>query len=234
MKAAKNAYNIYCDESGHLQRMQQNVMVLGALHIPKNRVSDITNSLKQLKKKHGLNEHWELKWAKISNAKLDYYKGLIDYFMDEPDLSFRCIVIPDKETLDHKRFDRTDDDFYYVMFFYALKKLIENENIYDIYFDFKDAFQNEKLNVLKRYLQNHCNIADRNLRLHIIQSHVSQFIQFTDLLIGIVAYANKHLETNSAKLELVNYTHNRVRESLISSTVLHKKKFNVFVWSARK
>ena len=226
-------YSIFCDESGHLLDLQQKVMVLGALQAPKGRVASISAKLKQIKRDHGLNEHWELKWTKISNSKIDYYKSIIDYFMDEKDLHFRCVVVPDKNILDHERFDRSHDDFYYVMFYYALREMIYNRNSYDVFFDYKDAFQSEKLYVLKKYLQDQCVINVDSLRLHTIQSYESQLIQLTDLLIGVIGYANKEIKSSAAKTELVDYTQSQVKVSLVRSSALFNKKFNVFVWSPR-
>ncbi|HQG94166.1 MAG TPA: DUF3800 domain-containing protein [Candidatus Syntrophosphaera sp.] len=229
----KMRYSIFCDESGHLLDLQQKVMVLGALQAPKERVASISAKLKQIKRDHGLNEHWELKWTKISNSKIDYYKSIIDYFMDEKDLHFRCVVVPDKNILDHERFDRSHDDFYYVMFYYALREMIYNRNSYDVFFDYKDAFQSEKLYVLKKYLQDQCVINVDSLRLHTIQSYESQLIQLTDLLIGVIGYANKEIKSSAAKTELVDYTQSQVKVSLVRSSALFNKKFNVFVWSPR-
>ncbi len=226
-------YSIFCDESGHLLDLQQKVMVLGALQAPKARVASISAKLKQIKRDHGLNEHWELKWTKISNSKIDYYKSIIDYFMAEKDLHFRCVVVPDKNILDHERFDRSHDDFYYVMFYYALREMIYNRNSYDVFFDYKDAFQSEKLYVLKKYLQDQCVINVDSLRLHTIQSYESQLIQLTDLLIGVIGYANKEIKSSAAKTELVDYTQSQVKVSLVRSSALFNKKFNVFVWSPR-
>lgn len=226
-------YSIFCDESGHLLDLQQKVMVLGALQAPKERVASISAKLKQIKRDHGLNEHWELKWTKISNSKIDYYKSIIDYFMAEKDLHFRCVVVPDKNILDHERFDRSHDDFYYVMFYYALREMIYNRNSYDVFFDYKDAFQSEKLYVLKKYLQDQCVINVDSLRLHTIQSYESQLIQLTDLLIGVIGYANKEIKSSAAKTELVDYTQSQVKVSLVRSSALFNKKFNVFVWSPR-
>lgn len=233
MSMTKMRCSIFCDESGHLLDLQQKVMVLGALQAPKERVVDISAKLKQIKRDHGLNEHWELKWTKISKSKIDYYKSLIDFFMSEQDLYFRCVVVPDKSFLDHERFDRTHDDFYYVMFYYALREMIQNCNSYDVYFDYKDTFQSDKLNILKKYLQDKCEINVDNLRLHTIQSYESQLIQLTDLLIGVVGYANKGIQSSAAKTEFVSYTQSQVKVSLARSSALANKKFNVFVWSPR-
>lgn len=38
----------------------------------------------------------EMKWTKISPAKVDLYKDLVNYFFDDDDLHFRGVIIPDK------------------------------------------------------------------------------------------------------------------------------------------
>jgi carbamoylphosphate synthase small subunit len=72
-----------------------------------------------------------------------------------------------------------------------------------------------------------------SLRLHTIQSYESQLIQLTDLLIGVIGYANKEIKSSAAKTELVDYTQSQVKVSLVRSSALFNKKFNVFVWSPR-
>lgn len=66
-------YNIYCDESCHLEKDHQKVMVLGAIWCPVLKTKEILDELRDVKIKHGLSNNFELKWTKISPAKIDYY-----------------------------------------------------------------------------------------------------------------------------------------------------------------
>ena len=78
---AGQIFNIYCDESGHLERDQSNVMVLGAVWCPLEKTREIAVRLREIKQKHNLSDNFELKWVKVSPAKLRYYIDVVDYFL---------------------------------------------------------------------------------------------------------------------------------------------------------
>ena len=62
-------YNIYCDESCHLEKDGINVMVLGAVWCPQSKIREINQRIRQIKSRNGVSEYAELKWVKISPAK---------------------------------------------------------------------------------------------------------------------------------------------------------------------
>jgi len=97
-------YNIYCDESCHLEHDDINVMVLGAIWCSQSKLHDINQRIKQIKARNGISLTAELKWTKVSSAKLDLYEDLINYYFDDDDLHFRALIVPDKSKLDHERF----------------------------------------------------------------------------------------------------------------------------------
>ena len=109
-------YNIYCDESCHLQNDNSNVMVLGAVWCLKEKKREIFKRLRNIKEEHGLSSSFEIKWNKVSPAKTAFYRHLIDYFFDDDDLHFRALVVPDKSILNHEKFNQSHDDFYYKMY----------------------------------------------------------------------------------------------------------------------
>jgi len=63
-------YNVYCDESGHLEHDHLSVMVLGAVWCPLEKAAEIAGRLREIKVKHSLPASFEVKWAKVSPAKL--------------------------------------------------------------------------------------------------------------------------------------------------------------------
>ena len=73
-------YNIYCDESCHLENDNQKSMVLGGIWCPSNKIKSITMDINSIKQKHGLSKYSELKWTKISPSKLNMYEDIINYF----------------------------------------------------------------------------------------------------------------------------------------------------------
>ena len=58
-------YNIYCDESCHLQNDHSKVMVLGAIWCLKEKRKEISIRLQEIKVKHGLAANFEVKWNKV-------------------------------------------------------------------------------------------------------------------------------------------------------------------------
>jgi len=47
-------FNVYCDESCHLENDHQEVMVLGAVWCPLEKSREIMDRLREIKQKHGL------------------------------------------------------------------------------------------------------------------------------------------------------------------------------------
>ena len=62
-------FNVYCDESCHLENDHQKAMVLGAVWCPLEKIREISVRLREIKKRHGLPSDFEVKWTKISPAK---------------------------------------------------------------------------------------------------------------------------------------------------------------------
>ena len=89
-------FNIYCDESCHLEKDRQPAMVLGAVWCPLDKTREIAQRLREIKVAHGLAADFEIKWTKVSPAKLRFYLDVMDYFFDDDDLHFRALIVPDK------------------------------------------------------------------------------------------------------------------------------------------
>ena len=133
-------FNIYCDESCHLENDGQKIMVLGAVWCPLDKTREIAIRLREIKKKHGMPSPFEVKWSKVSPAKKDLYLNLIDSFFDEDSLHFRALIVPDKEKLRHDAIPGQDHDiWYYKMYFNMLKAIPRPEARYRIYLDIKDT-----------------------------------------------------------------------------------------------
>ena len=103
-------YNVYCDETCHLEHDGINVMVLGAVWCPQSKLRKINQRIKEIKARNDVSTSMELKWTKISPGKLNLYKDIVNYYFDDDDLHFRAVIIPDKSKLDHHRFHQTHDD----------------------------------------------------------------------------------------------------------------------------
>jgi hypothetical protein len=66
-------YNVYCDESCHLENDGQKIMVLGAVWCPLEQVRKISEEIREIKIKHQLSPKFEIKWTKVSPAKQAFY-----------------------------------------------------------------------------------------------------------------------------------------------------------------
>ena len=227
-------YNVYCDESGHLERDQQRVMVLGAVWCPLDKTQEIAARLREIKADHGHSSTFEVKWNKVSPSGQKLYRDLIDYFFDDDDLHFRAVVVPDKSKLDHSRFDQDHDTWYYKMYFTMLSAVLTQDHCYRIYLDIKDSRSQRKVAKLHEVLSNSVYDFSREIveRVQQVRSHEIEMLQLADLLIGAVAYENRGLSGNQGKEALVRRMKERSRYTLRHSTLLRETKLNVFIWGA--
>lgn len=232
-------YNIYCDETCHLENDGINAMVIGAVWCPQEKLREINQRIKRIKIKNGISPTTELKWTKISPAKLDVYKEMVDYFFDDDALHFRAIIIPDKSKLNHEAFHQTHDDWYYKMYFDMLKVILSPWGRYEIYIDIKDTQTFQKAQKLKEVCSNSMYDFSRSVikRLQPIRSNEIEIMQLVDILIGAVAYQNRVFSDDfvksQAKLEVIELIKERSNYSLTRTTLLREEKFNLFVWDAR-
>jgi hypothetical protein len=227
-------YNIYCDESCHLENDHLQVMVLGAIWCPLEKVKEIALQLRRIKAFHGMKPDFEVKWTKVSPAKRRFYKDLIECFFSEDNLHFRALIVPDKTKLRHEDFGQSHDDWYFKMYFDMLKVIFEPNAHYRIYLDIKDTRSAAKIAKLHDVLCNSmydfsCQIIER---VQTVRSHEVEIMQLVDLLIGAVAYVNRNLSTSETKLELINLIRERSHYSLTRTTLLREDKFNLFRWHA--
>ncbi len=239
--------NIYCDESCHLENDNEQVMALGAVYCPASKKAEIFQRLSEIKAKHNVipkhrkhpkdnRAYYEMKWNKVSNSKLGYYKEVIDYFFDDDDLHFRVLIVPDKRQLEHEKFGHTHDIFYYKMYFSMLKVIFNPEKGHNIYLDIKDTRSREKVHKLEHVLRNDKYDFAKEIiyRVQQVRSHEVELIQLADLLTGAVAYINRGLHGSTAKNKLIDQIRHRSRYSLQKSTLIREQKFNIFIWESSK
>lgn len=226
-------YNIYCDESCHLEHDQSNVMALGAIILPKDKRKEIKRRIIEIKAKHGVKSNAEIKWTKLSESCCDLYLDLVDYFFDDDDLGFR-VLVADKTHLNHEKFNQTHDDWYYKMYFDMLKVIFEPSNNYYIYIDIKDTLSAYKQHMLHNYLANkeYDFSHDMIRRIQPIRSEEVQVMQLTDILTGAVCRINRNLElpSNSPKLKIIRRIQERSKYTLVKNTALREYKMNVLIW----
>jgi hypothetical protein len=239
--------NIYCDESCHLENDGESVMALGAVFCPVSKKKEIFERLFELKKKHNLipkhkknpkdnRTYYELKWNKVSLAKISYFKDVLDYFFADDDINFRVLIVPNKAELDYGKFKHTHDTFYYKMYFSMLKAILNPEKGHHIFIDIKDTRSKEKVHKLEQVLRNDKYDYSKEIikMVQQVRSHEVELIQLADFLTGAVSYVNRGLNANKAKNILIDYIRHRSKYSLTKSTLIREQKFNIFIWESSK
>ncbi|HSN85356.1 MAG TPA: DUF3800 domain-containing protein, partial [Thermoanaerobaculia bacterium] len=131
-------FNVYCDESCHLESDRQPAMSLGAIWCPLDEVRPATQRIREIKARHGLAPLAELKWTKMAPGNLPLYLDLLEYFFEAGGLNFRCLVA-DKSNLRHDAFQQTHDDWYYKMYFTMLQPVLSPHACFRIFIDIKDS-----------------------------------------------------------------------------------------------
>lgn len=232
---ADNIYNLYCDES-RVENKDSRIMVIGAIEIPRKEKKVIVEELKSIYREHQFVH--ELKWTKVHNKFIPFYKKLIDYFLSNPSMRFRCIIV-DKTKVDIKQYHDSDEELAFFKFYYLLlkEKLLSN-NEYYIFFDKKPTRDKHRARALHSYLDSYilwnrekCNIRS----FQAIDSKDNILIQLTDYLVGLMGFAcNEKTASNNPKRQLVQYLQESLeRKDLCSTTPLNEGKFNVFAWEGK-
>lgn len=229
-------HNIYCDESCHLKNDHQKVMVLGAVWCPLEKRREIAIRLREIKSKHDLPVDFEVKWTKVSAAKVSFYQDYLDYFFDDDDLHFRALIVPDKSLLQHDLFGHDHDTWYYKMYFDMLKVILEPESGYRVYLDIKDTRGAAKVAKLHDVLCNNMYDFKRRIieRVQLVHSHEIEQLQLADLLVGAISYINRNLTGSKGKLQLIARMKARSHYSLTHSTLLRENKVNLLRWHAQE
>ena len=233
---AAATFNIYCDESCHLENDHQQVMVLGAIWTPTDAVPELAKASRALKVRHGLKSSFELKWGKVSAGKQDYYEDVLRWFWETPDLHFRGLIVPDKSKLDHANHNQTHDEWYYKMYFDLLKVIIDPAQRYNVYLDIKDTRGKKKVRELHEVLSNAHYDFSREIiqKIQLVRSDEVELVQLADFISGIISYVNRELQGLPAKVTLVQQLRAFSGYSLKATTLLRENKLNLFRWHARE
>jgi len=213
-------FNIYCDESCHIENDHKKFMFLGSVSSAYNQVKLHTENINDLKKKH--NFYAEIKWSKVSKSKLRFYLDLVDYFF-ATDLQFRTVGV-EKSKINNDAFNQDYDDFYYKMYYYLLNHNLSSLYNYNVYLDIKDTLSAYKVNKLKDILNTKFGVF-RNIQN--IRSHESIILQIADFLMGAISYLhNDEHQQNKAKVQIIKKIQQHCNEDL--SKTNYSKKMNLF------
>lgn len=213
-------FNIYCDESCHIEHDHKQYMFLGSVSSAYNQVRLHTKYIADLKKKH--NFYAEIKWSTVSKSKIRFYQELLDYFFAS-DLKFRAVGI-EKSKIRCDVFNSSFDDFYYKMYYQLLNYQIDTLNHYNVYLDIKDTLSAYKVNKLKTILNVKFGVF-RNVQN--IRSNESILMQLSDFLMGAVSYnMNDAKKQNQAKVQIIEKIKHHAKTNLNQTN--YSEKVNLF------
>jgi hypothetical protein len=219
---ALKTFNIYCDESCHLENGHQKYMLLGCVSSAYNQVKRHTERIKKLKDEH--NFYGEIKWSGVSNSQLQFYKELMDYFFDSQ-LRFRAVVV-NKSKIKNGEFNQDFDTFYYKMYSYLLNHNKNSQYAYNVYLDIKDDLSAYKVQKLKEILNVKFGVF-RNVQN--MRSHESILLQLSDFLMGAISYhLNNDKKKVIAKVQLIERMQHQSKQNLSISSDYKESKMNLF------
>lgn len=213
-------FNIYCDESTHLQFDGHPYMLISYVSCAYPQIKQHKEYIKLLKAKHKFKG--EMKWSNISKSQYPFYADVIDYFF-ATDLQFRSVII-DKNMINEEIEGFTYDDFYFRMYYQLIHHKINPEYTYNLYLDIKDTCSQKKLVKLGDILKHKRSI--RNIQF--IKSYESYLMQMADILMGAINYHIRGFDTVIAKNKLIEKIQSHTKINLKGSTPLGENKFNLF------
>ncbi len=224
----------YLDETRHL-KTNIGPMVLGGIWGTKEICASFNNKIKMIKIKHGIPTSQELKWTKVSPAKLDYYKEILKTFLNEPGVNYRGIII-DKQLIDYERFGLTEDDFYYRMQYLVIRNIACHRLAkYRLFFDYKDTWSSHKANGTVDYLKKTGRLAGDDFDAQPLRSDEVALLQVADFLNGLFAYANSNQseQKSEAKKELVRILEEKSGVCPTCDSPSASEKINILIWQPK-
>lgn len=213
-------FNLYCDESTHLENDHMPYMIIGYIKCPYPKLKEYKQKIKEIKGKHQYKG--EFKWSKISTKMESFYLDLVDFFF-RSDLEFRAVII-NKSQIDPDRPEFTHDDFYFKMYYQLLHNKMDLSDTYNVYLDIKDTCSFHKLHTLKTILKYNSSI--RNFQF--IRSHESYLMQLADVLIGAINYKLRVPSKVLSKNNLVKKIEALSPYKINSTTPKNSNKINFF------
>lgn len=222
-------FEVYCDENHPelftSKKPTADYLMIGSLWLPAELRNDVKAKVWQLREQYGV---WgEIKWRKVSNRSLDFYKGLIDLFESYGEqLRFRCIAV-DNNQFNGNWCDGDNELGFYKFYYQLLHHWILDFNKYSVFCDIKTNRDLTRLNVLKDCLSN-ANISSQVDKIQALPSREVVLIQLSDLLLGMAsARLNKTLNQGSAKESLAQHLESKLNRQLVP-TYRAENKFNIF------
>lgn len=228
-------YNLFVDESCHLEHDKIPVMCIGYTKVPVAAYEELSEAFKKLKHKH--RSHAEIKWNKFSSTRLPLYKYIVDFFFSNP-IEFRCVLVKFKDRLNHEDFNQgSHDNFYYKLIYFLLRPNPPGVQ-YRVFLDIKDTRGKARLKKIEEIFQNHHRGDSPFVQFQHIRSHDNFFFEITDLFIGAIAYKTRqemgNIDHHPARTEFINYLEERSGFHINEGTPQWESKFNIFDLQPKK
>ena len=223
-------YNLFVDESCHLEHDHIPVMCIGYIKVPQVLYKILYKGVVTIKDKH--HTSGEIKWNKFSSSRLPLYKELVDFFFCKP-IEFRCVLIKYKDRLNNQDFNQgSHDNFYYKMIYYLLRPNPQGLE-YRVFLDIKDTQGKERLNKINEVFKNYHRGYSPFIHYQHLNSDDNVFFQLTDLFIGAITYKtrveNKDIITpHHSKIEFIEYLEKKSGFLIHEGTGPWERKFNIF------
>lgn len=214
---------VYGDESS---QTGHRFLVLGAMVIERAHVAQASSEIQAVRERHRLHEK-EIKWARVSNAKLEGYRDVVDslFRLCAHDLVHFHALHVDTSTFDHARFNGGDHEAGFNKLIYQLLLHKVGRKYGGLYrleasLDHRVTLQHPSdLRVmLNAALAKYYDLPDAPFRdVCFKHSHRSHFIQLCDILVGAIAYRKNGFHerdgANTAKRTLAEHILRRAMET---------------------
>jgi hypothetical protein len=229
--------DLYADEScqdGH------RFLVIGCLIVATETARSMAQALAAVRERHGM--FGEIKWTKVSRAKLQAYKDITDVLLEfalQGDSQFHWLIV-DTSKFDHHNFNHGDAEIGFNKCIYQLlhKAALRNRlrGPFYGYLDNRTTRHglDELQGALNGALRRDCDLTTTKFsRLVFRDSKDTDLLQITDLFCGAVGFHKneKHQRDGAspAKCELAEYIRTRARlRSLVQNTPFSANRFRIW------
>lgn len=222
--------NIYTDES---RTCGDRHMLIGGLWVPDTVEGVVRAEIARWRARHNMNR--EMKWTKISNAKIEEYKAFVRILFNHPQVCFNCIVV-DTTIVDHSAHSDGDGELgFYKFYFLLLSRRIVPSNDYVIFTDYRCNRQGSRLTDLGRCVNRWCaNNRTRGtwpvLDIKGCESNREDFVQLADVVLGAVGYRCNGRCESPPKVGVIESIEASLGRKLDVASKPYERKFNVWRW----
>jgi len=209
-----------------------NYKLLGGIWVEKPHEADLRADIASFRRDTGMCR--ELKWKKVSKAKLSEYRAFVDLFFDS-ESAFHCIVLP-CHILDWKTYHGSEELGFWKFYFQLLSRKLLEANTYHMRLDDRSTpTLSSQLDDLKAILNNwwakqHPGEPRCTQSVEARDSKRDCIVQLADVLLGATAAKWNDSCCAQAKLALIEHIEGRLGRKLNMWTWPSEPKYNIWEW----